>query len=87
VAAVDERQRQEADRVDREQKELEEAITQSKAMLAGLKYTFGQELIAAQSGDGEYPTEERLQRIKALERDIANDEAFHRARELSRRRG
>lgn len=67
-------------------RELAQSIRANKALLAGLKYEFGQKMARAQAGQDDYPSAFDLNQLKKLEQQIQNDELFARARSLTRMR-
>jgi hypothetical protein len=67
-------------------KELAEQIASNEALLRGLKYEYGQQLLEAQQGGGDAPQPLLLVQIKQLELTLQNDRMFLEARELTRRK-
>lgn len=66
--------------------DIDGQIAANDALLKGLKYEYGQALLAAQNGEAAPPSPQDLVAIKKVEAQIANDRMFAQARRLTRHR-
>lgn len=66
--------------------ELADKIKADEAMLRGLTYAYGQEMLNAQEHGGEYPAPEKLESINRLKLQLQSDRQYLEARELTLRK-
>jgi hypothetical protein len=65
--------------------EVDARIASTDALVRGLKYSYGQEVLLAQEGDGEAPPPGGLAALQKLEVQLQNLRLFAGARRLTRR--
>lgn len=71
--------------VDEYGKELEERIRANEALIRGIKYDLGQQVLVAQEGGGEMPPPAALEKVSKLEIALQNLKMFAEARAMTRR--
>ena len=67
-------------------KDLLDEIRANAALLSGLKFQFGQQLLLAQNEGGDPPPAFELTTIKKLEGSLSSDRMYEQARAMTRKR-